>query len=377
MKSHYLAGKRNRRIDYIIKTLVKKFVPDFQIRHQRQTIGLEGWDLGDKRRQQILASARNIPLDSIHQVNDTEFFVDSESYPGHRYLIDLSDSTCNCDCDDFLRIQFCKHIAAVNVYFPESFPEPEESSSSEIPEPARAQDPPQSTPRSDADEERDILLKDINALCQQLTTVSVSDDATPDLEALKSVKYSLKAAIALANRSRALPERMTSTQMRSPGPKRPNAWESEKSQSGNPVRSVETPWSDASALLKASAANIVIPMLQARDWVSVPSPMRSPPLQMNVPVLLCLLWPPHAPLRLPLHARPLPLQRPAPLRVLSLARTDLWHPHLHICPQALCRGSPFRLFLMLCKGAHLRHIPPPFQSSHMLEHVSRHISGLI
>jgi len=208
LKSHYLGGKRNRRVDYIIKTLVKKFVPDFQIRHAQQTIGLEGRDLECKRRQQILASARNIPLDSIHQVNDTEFFVASESYPGHCYMIDISDFTCDCDCDDFPRIRFCKHIAAANVYFPEYFPElfPEpESSSSEIPEHTRAHDRPQSAPESDADEERAILLKDIDALYQQLT--GVSDDATPDLNALKSVKHSLNAAIASANGSRALPEK--------------------------------------------------------------------------------------------------------------------------------------------------------------------------
>jgi len=183
-------------------------VPDFQIQHARQTVRLEGRDLECKRHQQILASTRNIPLDSIHQVNDTEFFIASESYPGHRYMINISDSTCDCDCDDFPRIWFCKHIAAANVYFPEYFPElfPEpESSSSEILEHTRAHDRPQSAPESDADEECAILLKDINTLYQQLT--GVSDDATPDLNALKSVKHSLNAAITLANGSRALPKK--------------------------------------------------------------------------------------------------------------------------------------------------------------------------
>ena len=209
LKSHYLGGKHNRRVDYIIKTLVKKFVPDFEIRHEWQTVRLEGWDLESKRRQQILASAKTFPLDSIHQVNDTEFFVASQSYPDHHYMIDLSDSTYDCDCDDFPRIQFCKHIAAVNVHFPkycpELFPEPEGSSSSDIPEHMRTQDLPKSAPESDADEERVTLLKDINTLYQQLT--ALSDDATPDLEALKLVKHSLNAAIALANGSRALPEK--------------------------------------------------------------------------------------------------------------------------------------------------------------------------
>jgi len=208
LKSHYLGGKHKECVDYIIKTLVKKFVPDFQIRHVRQTVGLEGQDLECKCHQQILASARNIPLDSIHQVNDTEFFIAPESYLGHRYMINISDSTCDCNCDDFPRIRFCKHIAAANMYFPEYFPElfPEpESSSSEIPEHMHAHDQPQSTPESDADKERTILLKDINVLYQQLT--GVSDNATPNLDTLKSVKHSLNAVIALANRSQALPKK--------------------------------------------------------------------------------------------------------------------------------------------------------------------------
>jgi len=204
LKSHYLGRKRNRRVDYIIKTLVKKFVPDFQIRHKRQAIGLEGLGLGDKRRQQILASARNIPLDSIHQVNNSELFIASESYPGHRYLVDLSDSTYDCDCDDFPRIWFCKHIATVNIYFPELFPEPERTSTPKIPERVPVQDQPQITLESDVDKHV-VLLKDLNALCQQLMTVS--DDVAPDVKALESVKFSLNAAIRLANRAWALPEK--------------------------------------------------------------------------------------------------------------------------------------------------------------------------
>jgi len=184
-------------------TLVAKFVPDFEIRHERQTVGLEGRDLKGKCRKQILASARNIPLDSIHQLSDTEFIIASQSYPGHRYLIDHSQSTC--DCNDFPRIRFCKHIAAINVHFPELLPEPEESNSPMILERMNAQILPQSAPGSDTDKEHAILLKEINVLCQQLTTVS--NDRTPDLDDLKLVKYSLSTAIALANRSRALPEK--------------------------------------------------------------------------------------------------------------------------------------------------------------------------
>jgi len=61
----------------------------------------------------------------------------------------------------------------------------------------------QSTPREE--ESAENLLKDINALYQQLN--ALSDCSTLDLKALKSVKYSLTTAIALANGSQALPNK--------------------------------------------------------------------------------------------------------------------------------------------------------------------------
>ena len=202
MKSHCLGGKRNRRIDYIIQALVFDFLSDIENRHKQQIIGLEGPDLEDTRRQQILATARNISPDSIQKVSDsdTRFLVASESRPGHRYTIDLEQPICNCA--DFPRIRFCKHIAAINVQ--SSLPPSKASKSSEIPKPARAPDLPQITLTS-VEESVDTLIGDINALCERLN--AVTDDAIPDLKALKSAKLSLKKAIDSANRSRALPER--------------------------------------------------------------------------------------------------------------------------------------------------------------------------
>jgi hypothetical protein len=86
------------------------------------------------------------------------------------------------------------------VHFPRLCPK--SSSGPKVPERISAPDQSLCAPQS---ESVDILLKDINALCQQLN--AVSDDSTPDLQALRSIKYSLRAAIVLANGSRALPER--------------------------------------------------------------------------------------------------------------------------------------------------------------------------
>ena len=91
------------------------------------------------------------------------------------------------------------------MHFPELFPEPEESNSPVILEHMCTPIPPQSTPGFGADEEHVILLKEINTLCQQLTTVS--NDGTPNLDNLKLVKYSLSTAIALVNGFQALPEK--------------------------------------------------------------------------------------------------------------------------------------------------------------------------
>jgi len=139
-------------------------------------------------------------LDSIRQISDTEFLVTSGSHPGHHYLIDINEQTC--DCADFPRIRHCKHIAALNVHFPRLCPKV--GNGSKIPERACVLNLPKPTARSE-EETAQILLKDINALCQQLN--GLSDRQTPDLTALKGVKYSLTAAISWANGSWALPKK--------------------------------------------------------------------------------------------------------------------------------------------------------------------------
>jgi hypothetical protein len=122
LKSHWLDSKRNRQIDHIIYTLVNYMEPYYQSRHARQAVGLEGLDLAGKRRREILTSAMAIADDSIFQFDPTQFHVTSRSRPGQFYVIDLHRSTC--DCKDFLRIRFCKHIAAIQIHLPHLLPEP-------------------------------------------------------------------------------------------------------------------------------------------------------------------------------------------------------------------------------------------------------------
>jgi len=202
LKTHYLGRKRNQRVDSIVHTLVLKVVPDFDFKHRRQLTNMKGLNLNDLHHRRVEASARNISPDSIHYVDGTTFYVTSQLLPGHYYLIDMTQSAC--DCKDFPRIWYCKHITAIDVHFPQL--RPKGNSSSKIPERMHVPDMPEHehTLRS-KEESVEIVLKDISALCQQLS--AVSNRSTLDLQALKVIKRSLKMAIALANGSQALPKK--------------------------------------------------------------------------------------------------------------------------------------------------------------------------
>jgi hypothetical protein len=82
------------------------------------------------------------------------------------------------------------------------------------------------------------------------------------------------------------------------------------------------------------------------------------------------------PRRFPPRARPLPLQRRAPLRIFSLSGVDLLRTPLYFRPQALCRGSLFRPFPPRFPDARLRRFPPPFQGPHVHGYPLRIVSGL-
>ncbi|KAI0252856.1 hypothetical protein BJV78DRAFT_1153479 [Lactifluus subvellereus] len=203
LKSHWLDGKRNRHIDCIIYTLVNYMVPYYQTWHMRQVVGLEGPDLAGERRRDILTSTKEISHDSIQQFDDTQFHVASQSRPGQYYAIDLCQSTC--DCRDFPRIRFCKHIAAVYVYFPHLCPE--ESTPTVDPEAVQDPDQPQCNFRTE--DSLRTLTQDIHILSNQLTS-KIGQSLAPSLavlEAVRSAKYTLTAAIASSQGTSALPHK--------------------------------------------------------------------------------------------------------------------------------------------------------------------------
>jgi hypothetical protein len=75
---------------------------------------MEGPNLAEKRRRQILTRAPETPVEKIQKIDDSHFEVQS-SDSNKSYHIDLDTTTCNCS--DFPRIRLCKHIAAVVHFF--------------------------------------------------------------------------------------------------------------------------------------------------------------------------------------------------------------------------------------------------------------------
>ena len=139
LKTHWLDGKRQRRIDHVIVMLVRGMVPSYEDKHKRQIFGLNGKDLAAERREEILERAADIPSDSIQTFDHTQFRVASKSRPGLYHMVDLHQSTC--ECEDFPRIQFCRHITAILFYFPKLSPQEIDSRSS--PKGTESQDCPQ------------------------------------------------------------------------------------------------------------------------------------------------------------------------------------------------------------------------------------------
>jgi hypothetical protein len=133
----FLGGKHNRRMDFLIYTLIRTALPDYEIKQDRQEAGIEGPDLKGQAQARIEKAAQKIELSMIKVRNmlstglatsingilqaseDDTFLVRSSTNPEVEYLVVASDSICSCD--SFGDILHCKHLAAARIHFPESF----------------------------------------------------------------------------------------------------------------------------------------------------------------------------------------------------------------------------------------------------------------
>lgn len=110
-----LDGKRNRRADYLIYTLIKVAMPYYFSKYVRRQCGFEGNDLEGRKRAEVEISAQMISKESIVQLGSEKYLVQSQSSDGVSYEVDFG--IYNCTCPDFSQISYCKHICAVEQHF--------------------------------------------------------------------------------------------------------------------------------------------------------------------------------------------------------------------------------------------------------------------
>lgn len=96
LKWKFLLGKRNRRLDHLVHTLVERVIPYYASKQHRQDSNFEGPDIETRKRMAILKRAEKYADDQIHQVGDSVYTVASESQPARRYDVDIDTYTCSC-----------------------------------------------------------------------------------------------------------------------------------------------------------------------------------------------------------------------------------------------------------------------------------------
>lgn len=117
LKSTFLHGKRNRRLDHLIAVLVRDVCPYFAIRYHRNRLGFEGPTLEMRKHQDIESRGKAIPAASVIIIDEQLVEVQSQTTASVKYQVTISPSTCNCP--DFPLIRFCKHIYAAQLKFPQ------------------------------------------------------------------------------------------------------------------------------------------------------------------------------------------------------------------------------------------------------------------
>jgi hypothetical protein len=93
-------------------------LPSYENWHDHQELGFEGPDLANKQHKEILAQVLEIKAESICNLGDGRFSVQSVTDSLCMYSVELGAKSC--DCLDWPRIQLCKHVAAAAHYFRDS-----------------------------------------------------------------------------------------------------------------------------------------------------------------------------------------------------------------------------------------------------------------
>jgi hypothetical protein len=113
-----MEGKRNRRVDQLIHTLVNVALPHYITNHRAQQFRFHSPNLALQKRNEINRTAESVAPEAIQEVESGRLFsVKSQSTPGLFYTVDLEAYTCRCP--SFPSISFCKHICAIENNFPD------------------------------------------------------------------------------------------------------------------------------------------------------------------------------------------------------------------------------------------------------------------
>ncbi|KAJ7832372.1 hypothetical protein B0H13DRAFT_1654230 [Mycena leptocephala] len=117
LKDKFLHGKRNRRLDHLINTLLHAVLPYYSLKQRRQDLGFEGPNVEVRKRQDIKKRSATYTRENIEVLGDGQYLVQSQSDPSKMYEVDIE--TYTCDCLDYPLISYCKHISAVQSLFDE------------------------------------------------------------------------------------------------------------------------------------------------------------------------------------------------------------------------------------------------------------------
>jgi hypothetical protein len=116
LKSKFLEGKRNRRVDHLLYVLLDQVIPYYIARERRQELGFEGPNLEVKKRREISERGLTVTKELISEVEAGEIYHVRSQTGLHFYTVDVDSYTC--ECLSYPLIQFCKHLAAVQHHFP-------------------------------------------------------------------------------------------------------------------------------------------------------------------------------------------------------------------------------------------------------------------
>jgi hypothetical protein len=200
LKSKWLDGKRNRRLDDLIYVLIHDLLPEIEDRYERQTIGMHGDNLGEEREQDIRARAPEIPRAHIQQVEPERFLVRSSN---QEKFYSIHSVLNECNCEDFPRVKFCKHLAAVQHYFggaPVAQPSPI------APESCHAQESGNAASQENAAASLISAVDQVITLSRQLLTQAPR--ATPEMvKSVRAIRSHLSVVASATTEGQALPKK--------------------------------------------------------------------------------------------------------------------------------------------------------------------------